>query len=241
MQRLSSGRLHPSLFAVLLAISVGIREQNTLALIFVCFWVTMMLGWMTELYSRPVIHADETDYKVPVGRLGFVGKPDYVRNPNALHLLSNSQWEGERPLRDKDGKLLASSNLDFLHAQRFSNYIRRMLPHTLGIFPFTGAMAVIVYHLEYAKWKLHTETELKMPWFVDAIIYGSLLLFSSFTVVQIVYQYLPPGFYFGTEICYCVLSLVAKMWLGCLLLANVIMTESRAEDALGGAALELAR
>jgi hypothetical protein len=31
------------------------------------------------------------------------------------------------------------------------------------------------------------------------------------------------------------------MWLGWLMLVNVIMTESRAEDALGGAALEPAR
>jgi hypothetical protein len=226
---------------MLLAISVGIREQNTLALLFVSFWVTMMLGWMTELYSRPVIHVDQADYKIPVGRLGFIEKPDYVRDPNALHLISSQTWEGERPTRDKDGKPVPVSNLDFLRAQRVSNYVRRMLPHILGIFPFTAAMVVIVYHLEYAKYQLRTETDLQIPWFVNAIIYGSLLLFSSFTVVQWIYQYLPPGYYFGSEICYCVLSLVAKMWLGILLLVNVIMVEGRAEDALGGAALEPAR
>jgi hypothetical protein len=230
-----------SLMGMLLAISVGIREQNTLALIFVSFWVTMMLGLMTELYSRPVIIADQTNYKTPVGRLGFIEKPDYVRNPNALHLLSQNSWEGERPTRDADGKPVPSSNFDFLHAQRVSNYVRRMLPHILGIFPFTAAMVVIIYHLEYAKWRLRTETDLRMPWFVDALIYGSLMLFSSFTFVQWIYQYLPPGYYFGTEICYCVLSLVAKMWLGWLMLVNVIMTEGRAEDALGGGALEQAR
>ena len=196
-----------SLMGMLLAISVGIREQNTLALIFVSFWVTMMLGLMTELYSRPVIIADQTNYKTPVGRLGFIEKPDYVRNPNALHLLSQTSWEGERPTRDADGKPVPSSNFDFLHAQRVSNYVRRMLPHILGIFPFTAAMVVIIYHLEYAKWRLRTETDLRMPWFVDALIYGSLMLFSSFTFVQWIYQYLPPGYYFGTEICYCVLSL----------------------------------
>ena len=230
-----------SLMGMLLAISVGIREQNTLALIFVSFWTTMMLGWMTELYSRPVIIADQTNYKTPFGRLGFIEKPDYVRNPNALHLLSQAHWEGERPMRDTDGKPVPASNFDFLHAQRVSNYVRRMLPHILGFFPFTASMVVIIFHLEYAKWRLRVETELRMPWFVDAIIYGSLVLFSSFTLVQQIYQYLPPGFYFGTEICYCVLSLVAKMWLGWLMLFNVIMTEDLAEDALGGGALEPAR
>lgn len=227
--------------ALLLAVSVGIREQNTLALIFVSMWVTMMLGLMTELYSRPVILADKTNYKTPIGRLGFIEKPNYVSDPNALHLLSQSRWEGERPTRDADGKPVPSSNFDFLVAQRNSNFIRRMLPHILGIFPFVCVMVVIVYHLEYAKWQLRTTTDLRIPSFVDAVLYGSLLLFSSFSIVQICYQYLPPGYYWGSEVCYCVLSLVAKLWLGVLVLVNVIMTEGLAEDALGGAALEPAR
>ena len=101
---------------MLLAISVGIREQNTLALIFICFWTTMMLGWMTELYSRPVIIADKTNYKMPFGRLGFIEQPDYVRNPNALHLLSRQSWEGERPIRDADGNQLQKpTSISFMH------------------------------------------------------------------------------------------------------------------------------
>jgi len=227
--------------ALLLAVSVGIREQNTLALIFVCMWTTMLLGLMTELYSRPVIVADKTNYKTPIGRLGFIEKPNYVSDPNALHLLSQTSWEGERPTRDADGKPVPSSNFDFLHAQRNSNFIRRMLPHILGIFPFTAAMVVIIFHLEFAKWQLRTTTDLRIPAFVDAVLYGSLLLFSSFTFVQWIFQYLPPAYYWGTEVCYCILSLVAKMWLGILLLVNVLMTEVLAEDALGGAALEPAR
>ena len=58
---------------------------------------------------------------------------------------------------------------------------------------------------------------------------------------QVIFQYLPPGFYWGSEVCYCVLSLVAKLWLGLLMLFNVIMTESTAEQSLGGEALESAR
>jgi hypothetical protein len=224
---------------MLIAISVGIREQNALALIFLSMWVTQWLGFMTELYSRPVIVADtSTEYKIPVGRLGFLGRPDYVRNPNALHLISQSHWEGDRPLRDADGKPVANTNYDFLNAQRNSNYVRRMLPHVLGIFSFAGPMVVIIYHLEWAKWKLRTTTDLEMPWFVDAILYGSLLLFSSFAIVQWIFQYLPPGYYFGSEFSYCFLSLIAKMWLGWLMLINVIMVEGLAETNLGGGALE---
>ena len=52
--------------------------------------------------------------------------------------------------------------------------------------------------------------------------------------IQIIYQALPPGFYWGTEICYCLLSLTAKLYLGLFLLLNVIMTDGTAEGALDG-------
>lgn len=58
--------------------------------------------------------------------------------------------------------------------------------------------------------------------------------------VSQIFQFLPPGFYFGSELCFCALSLISKLWLGILILWNVIATEQRAEDALGGAALERA-
>lgn len=45
--------------------------------------------------------------------------------------------------------------------------------------------------------------------------------FWSFTFPQIIFQFLPPGFYWGTELIYCVLSLTAKLYLGTFLLINV--------------------
>ena len=65
-------------------------------------------------------------------------------------------------------------------------------------------------------------------------IYGTVLLFFSFSFVQIIFQYLPPGFYWGTEILYCILSLSAKMYLGLFLLINVIFIDGTAEGALAG-------
>ena len=115
-----------SLMIVLIAISVGLREQNTLACLFVLMWVTMYLGLFTELYSRPIIQKDQTNYQTPLGRLGFIEKADYVRDPNALHLLSQSHWEGEnRVLRDQNGKPVANQPIEYIHAQRCSNYVRR--------------------------------------------------------------------------------------------------------------------
>jgi len=37
-----------SIMALSIAISIGIREQNTLALIFMCHWSTMAFGFLTE-------------------------------------------------------------------------------------------------------------------------------------------------------------------------------------------------
>ena len=78
--------------SLLIATSIGIREQNTLALIFVAQFTTMMLGLLTELYSRPVIRQDKTSYAIPVA--------------NAPHLLSRDVWECDRPIRDDDGKVV---------------------------------------------------------------------------------------------------------------------------------------
>ena len=59
-----------------------------------------------------------------------------------------------------------------------------------------------------------------------------MIIFWSFTVVQIIFQYLPPGFYWGSELIYCVLSLSAKLYLGFFLLMNVILTDGSVEQAL---------
>ena len=64
-----------------------------------------------------------------------------------------------------------------------------------------------------------------MPEFVNGLLYGSVIIFWSFGVVQVIFQCLPPGYYWGTEICYCVLSLTAKLYLGFILLLNVLVAD----------------
>ena len=123
----------------------------------------------------------------------------------------------------------------------------------------------------YNSYRLYEETngDLRIPDWVRALLYGTFAIFSSFSFVLPLYQRLPPGFYFGTEISYCILSLTAKLFLGLILIVrppskhrtahtrprtpnhytlvcvcaqiNVLMSEQRAEDTLGAAGLESAR
>lgn len=251
---------------VLIAITLGLREQNTLVCLFALLAITQAFGFLTELYSRPVVSPDTTNYAYPVGKRGFTGAPDYDENPNALYLVSQTDWEGDRVIRDKEGNLL-TKKLDFVHAQRVSNWIRRLVPYFLGWFPFLVYVFVCIYHLEYNAMKLHEERpDLKIPDFVRGILYGTFVLFTSFAFVQPLYQWFPPGFYWGSEATYCILSLSAKMYLGWLIISarpsnsnstthlplqsldsygvqfacavNVLMQEGRAEDLLGAAGLE---
>lgn len=116
-----------------------------------------------------------------------------------------------------------------------------MLPHILGIFPFTATVVVMLWHFESSKYELQQSSngELQIPAWINAAIYGTFLIFSSFTGVQILGQALPPGFYGGfSELMYCALSLTAKLYLGSLYVFNVIIQEQRAADILGSTGLE---
>ena len=53
------------------------------------------------------------------------------------------------------------------------------------------------YHLEIARYDLSLVTDQTIPEWVTAVIYGTVILFWSFSAVQILGQRLNPGFYFG--------------------------------------------
>ena len=90
-----------------IAISIGIREQNTLACIFMLHWCTMMFGFLVEYISTPKAFPDLNEYKNPVGDQQFHEwrkrdeknqrfATDYRRDPRALKLISQSEWEARR-------------------------------------------------------------------------------------------------------------------------------------------------
>jgi hypothetical protein len=231
-----------SLMGMLLALTLGIREENTLACLFMLIWVTNIVGGLlNELYSRPSIEVDVKNYQWAVGKLGFTGPPDYAKDPRALHIIAGDTWEGDRPVRDGNGKPIEGPR-KFNSVQRWSNFVRRQVPYFTAWFPYILYVFIVVFHLENSKKRLYDETDgtLQIPSWVNSLLYGTLLLFTSFGFVMPVFQALPPSAYFGSEYAYIILSLTAKMFLGGLILFNVIMQEARADSTLGAGGLETA-
>ena len=122
-----------------------------------------------------------------------------------------------------------------IRSQRTANWLRRMVPHVFGWFTMSSVWFILVVQLENAKRDINEVSDRTMPEWVNAVIYGSFLIFMSFALVQIIFQRLAPGFYWGTEVAYCILSLSAKMYLGWFLLINVLYVDgSTADEALSG-------
>ncbi len=242
--RWSEYSVSASLMAMAIGITLGIREQNALAAIFMLHWATMAFGFLVEYIAMPKAFVDEKRHAYPIGpdqldkfRKGEddYGRTNYYTDPRALKLLSQDQWNQDRPLYDIQNPDLpvAKERRDyFVGSQRTLNYIRRMVPHIFGWFTMSSAWFIIIAHLEWAKADLSLITDRTIPPWVDAAIYGTVIIFVSFGFVQMLFQRLPPGFYFGTELTYCALSLTAKLYLGWFLLLNVIMTDGTVDEAL---------
>jgi hypothetical protein len=166
-------------------------------------------------------------------------------NPNALKRIAQDEWEGDRPLRyyDADEKDPTKKwkryayDEGLVDLQYFFNFVRRMLPHAFGYIPMTGAWVMMIKFLETSKLdvkRLHNRDDLEIPDWVSVVLYGTVVIFWSFSVIQIIFQYLPPNFYWGSELIYCFMSLTSKLYLGLFLLINVILADGDAEDILGG-------
>ena len=243
-----------SLMAMGMAITLGIREQYALAGIFMLTWATQTYGFLTEYISTPKAFMDEENHKYPVGPLQLkkfsdpsnneYGKTDYYKDPNALKLISQTEWTSDRPLYDikNPQQPVGIERIDYLvRAQRTRNWIRRMVPHVFGWFTMTSVWFILVVQLENAKRDIDEISDRNIPSWVNALIYGTFLIFTQFAFVQIVFQRLNPGFYWATELAYSILSLTAKLYLGLFLLINVIMQDASANDTLGGAGADSRR
>lgn len=96
----------------------------------------------------------------------------------------------------------------------------RIYPWVLGHVPQIAAWVIIVLQFYDNGWDSD-----RVPWFVHLILWGELILFSSFGAASLLSQCASPQHFYRGELAFQVLSLVSKGLLGVLLLTNILMLQ----------------
>ena len=113
---------------------------------------------------------------------------------------------------------------------RFRNYVRRMVPHILGWFPYSAAWFAFGWFfgqtLDDAEERFGEVGDAVPAWLYSAIS-TLFLTFSSFAVTQVVVQWRKPTSWWTSEVWYGMLSIGSKGLLGCLLLVNLLASSVR--------------
>jgi hypothetical protein len=108
----------------------------------------------------------------------------------------------------------------------------RLAPHIVGYVPYVVEWVLVVVQFLNSIYDLPSELQDRIPAFVVPAVYGSVAIFTSFAVVQVLFQCRRPAVYYWSEVWYAVLSLTAKVYLGSLLMLNIFVRAS-IDEALG--------
>ena len=114
-------------------------------------------------------------------------KTDYYSDPNALKLISQTEWSSARPLYDLKNPTqpIGTERIDYLpRAPRTRDWARRMVPHFFGWFTMTSVWAILVAQLENAKRDIDEISDRNIPEWINALIYGTFLIFTQFAFVR---------------------------------------------------------
>ena len=108
----------------------------------------------------------------------------------------------------------------------------RLQAHLLGYVPQCFCWGLVISQFFEAGGTSTTDAsgeKRQMPSFVYGIVFGELLIFWSFGLVQLVVSLRPPAKYYQGEIAYMWLSLFSKGFLGLIVLSNVLILGSFTE------------
>lgn len=126
--------------------------------------------------------------------------------------------------------LVNDTNPHLLWAPYLNGKSHRLFWHLMGYFPYLTVWSILLQ--SFFSNASNAPAGGGPPTFVYFIIFGQFLIFSMFGITQFVLLFLengPSRFVWG-EISYLFLSLLAKSFLGLLLIANVLMFESLEES-----------
>ena len=195
-----------------LQLIVGIRDQSTLLLSWICMFCVMLCGWATELWSRPAKR--EAD-----GYRGWVGDPlrtDHImllERKKRAHRNRNYELRPERPVvyqYEQTINVLSSRERNQYREQEVPpmpppltymerrelrdyaraytvNYLRRLIPHFAGWLPYCACWFVYGNTFLQSLEDVRQENEDlydRIPAFVPYAIGGTALWFTSFTFVS---------------------------------------------------------
>jgi hypothetical protein len=197
------------LIGLIVCLHVQLREQNALAAVWMLFFSTVACNFLTELWSRP------------------------HRNPDRSYDMS--RWLGDdtavKPAVSWDRCTADEMTARMVqYSRRRLNYVLRTAPTTISIFPFVAAWVIIFNHyfVSLEQTRLHPDDNLylRQPEFIPMLVFGTLLYMVVYFLPMIWWQWVPPMHYWKTEIVYCALSFVTKIFLSTLFYDNVLLKDS---------------
>lgn len=132
------------------------------------------------------------------------------------------------PRRDKEGKEVLVDPSDKLKSPWNRGWeqplSKRLVPFWIGVVVHAPTWIVFLLQFFMSVDRIEARNEnVRVPDFVYSIVIGQVVLFTSFTFPLVVYQCLPPKYYWHTELIYTILSFTAKTLLNGQMLANVIL------------------
>lgn len=98
------------------------------------------------------------------------------------------------------------------------SFTKRILPNLVGYVPYIVVWVVILSNYTENTKKYKSQ----IPAWVDLIVYGQLIVFTSFAVVSVCQQLWPPHQYWRGEVAYVFLSFFSKGFLGFVLAFSVL-------------------
>jgi hypothetical protein len=201
--------LSASAQSVTLALGVGVRTPYLLLTIFALHAVTMYGGYVCELHARP-------------RRRQLAQKEDEEEEEeeSACHCLCATSWVGRQSWLSwfhYDGRL-----------EWDSPFPTRLAPFWGGVLSIGVAWSVLIACFAQSvadTRELRGPDAPSIPPWVVAALFGTMVLFFSFAVNAFLFLWARPSVsrFIACEAIYVVLSLTAKVWLGSLVLANVLM------------------
>jgi hypothetical protein len=215
-----------SVMVLALFLVSGIREQNSLAMAFVLMWSVQMFGLLTEVGSRPdkresdgyrswcgdpvrtdallMIERKKRAYRDRNNGSRDEGPREYAYDQTMAMQSATTryQWENQRlsdmppPMTYDEQKVVRAYAMGYTR-----NYVRRMIPHVLGIVPYVTVWVIFLngFFTQLSDLK-QGDADLfsQVPSWVPVAIVGTVIIFTSFTFVQWRYQWLSPDYYWKT-------------------------------------------